>query len=304
MVEYHSFHDIIRDPRFELVDCHKNVKGEMSLKFRNKETGVVKNYPNVRRESIPDSFLSQISGQQSHSDRKMAQSAPKMGRVAMEEEDIGQRGDEETIRGENKPETLANYETGIGRELRPPTMGVNDAFTLLVQDHNRLIGIYEDLLMAREEHVKRDLMRELVLELIKHASIEEYLIYPLLEYEVSGLGKRMRVDSEHEHYKIKERLARLYSLQNYDQTSKQLLDQVIAHFKSHVAKEEREILPALQDKMDYNQITLLTKIYKDARTIPSNKLILSETDLKVPEELFGFVADEFERLKNTFSLMH
>lgn len=108
-----------------------------------------------------------------------------------------------------------------------------DACTLLDDDHNKVIRLFEQYKAAHDDNHKRLLAREICQELRVHMQIEEEIFYPAF---LRATGDQHRVDdSDREHDEARALIARLENTPTDARLMLQLEDGILHH-----VNDERE----------------------------------------------------------------
>ena len=116
-----------------------------------------------------------------------------------------------------------------------------DPVALLEEDHEAV----EALFRTSEDHglaPPSEIVRDIGDLLAAHAALEEALVYPVLPPD---LGTR----SAEEHATVKNLVAVLLAAPPGSGEAAELLAQLIANVRGHVADEQAEVFPALEDAL-------------------------------------------------------
>ncbi|RYY82600.1 MAG: hemerythrin domain-containing protein [Comamonadaceae bacterium] len=118
-------------------------------------------------------------------------------------------------------------------DTRKTPMAQQDACTLLDEDHNEVIRLFEQYKSAHDASRKRVLTRQICHELQVHTRIEDEIFYPAFR---SATGDQPVVDDAvHEHHEAAALIARLEAAQVDDKLMLELEDLVLHH-----VNDERE----------------------------------------------------------------
>ncbi len=112
-------------------------------------------------------------------------------------------------------------------------MAAHDACTLLDDDHNQVIRLFEQYKSAHEANRKRLLTEQICHELQVHMQIEEEIFYPAFR-EAGGAGELVD-EGEHEHQEARELVALVRQKQVDDRLMLELEDAILHH-----VNDERE----------------------------------------------------------------
>lgn len=99
---------------------------------------------------------------------------------------------------EQKEQTFGNTirEALFGSAEKEP----KDAIEMLKADHKKVKGLFKDFEKSEKRAEKKKILNEIMTELAVHASIEEKLIYPLLEKK--DIDKTLEAYEEHHLVKV------------------------------------------------------------------------------------------------------
>jgi hemerythrin superfamily protein len=131
-------------------------------------------------------------------------------------------------------------------EVLTGTGNKRDAVSLLKADHRKVDALFKEFEGARSANQKQQLINQIIKELTIHATVEEDLVYPILEdadQEKTAEGAQEAVE---EHHLLKMALA---ELADTPATAKNIRAKVCVLkelVKHHVKEEESELLPSLK----------------------------------------------------------
>jgi len=117
---------------------------------------------------------------------------------------------------------------------------VADGFELLRAQHHHVAELFDRYNASSDEAVAREIFTELSL----HSDAEERALYPQLRRLVDG-GDDMADEAEAEHAAVKALIARAYDSPPADLDP--LVRSMRADVEQHVAREERELFPAMEE---------------------------------------------------------
>jgi iron-sulfur cluster repair protein YtfE (RIC family) len=112
-------------------------------------------------------------------------------------------------------------------------MAQQDACTLLDDDHNQVVRLFEQYKSAHEANRKRLLTQQICHELIVHTQIEEEIFYPA--FRTATGDAQLLQESEREHREARELISRIEDRQVDDKLMLELEDAVLHH-----VNDERE----------------------------------------------------------------
>jgi len=126
---------------------------------------------------------------------------------------------------------------------------VADAIALLEQDHRAVEKLFDRFEKTGDAEIARRICQELRL----HSTIEEDLVYPVLEQLDSGLARQSR----NEHRETKQLVDRIERLRVADGGLRALVEQLKMAVLEHVAEEESIVLPKMQANLDDDRLEAL-----------------------------------------------
>lgn len=138
---------------------------------------------------------------------------------------------------------------------------LDDACTLLDDDHNKIARLLQQYKSAADHSRKRVLAQEIRHELMVHMQIEEEVFYPVFR-QVTGDDPRVD-DSEHEHQEMRGLLSRLDLGHPDDRLMLELEDAVLHHFNS----ERENMFPRIRDAKGLNVVELAQQLRARKREV-------------------------------------
>lgn len=123
---------------------------------------------------------------------------------------------------------------------------MNDPMTILKKDHAEAKKILAELGKSKPGKARRDMVTKVTAALDLHMSIEETLVYPLVE---KVEGAKVRNEADVEHGLARESIATMNKMVDepgFGAAAESLLGGIL----HHVREEESEILPTLKKKLD------------------------------------------------------
>ncbi|HEY9793320.1 MAG TPA: hemerythrin domain-containing protein [Candidatus Obscuribacterales bacterium] len=122
--------------------------------------------------------------------------------------------------------------------------GKTDAVNLLKTDHRKVEMLINEFLAS--DGNKKALMNKIIEELSIHASVEEDLVYPILENSDKDKVVQGADEAEEEHHVLKMALADLAAADASPRKLKAKMMVVRDLVKHHVKEEESKLLPELK----------------------------------------------------------
>jgi len=143
------------------------------------------------------------------------------------------------------------------------------ATEVLIKDHRTVDTLFSQWKKATDNKTKTDLLHEITKELSAHSVVEEQIVYPAIRRLLSGSTAD---ESIHEHTEVKILLDELNKMEPTDTKYTINQEQLITSVTEHVKKEETEIFPQLEKKMNEDDLRrmgwMLVQAKKVAPTQP------------------------------------
>jgi hemerythrin superfamily protein len=172
-----------------------------------------------------------------------------------------------------------------------------DAIELLAHDHRMVEQLFRDYEAAANDSQRRGVVEIAIRELSKHAALAELMVYPLAKQVLSDGDKVVDQRLSHD-MAVKKTLLALDELNEGDQRTNDLWNQLQREAEQHVRAEEDELLPKLRDAVDEQALTELGEALDKAKEVAPTR-----PHPKAPEEppalaLAGPVAAIYDRLRD------
>ena len=116
-------------------------------------------------------------------------------------------------------------------------MAQHDATTLLDEDHNAVIRLFEQYKAAHEDNRRRVLAQQICQELLVHMTIEDEIFYPA--FRQATHDEELLKDAAHEHQEARELIAKLQDRPTDAKLMLELEDGIL----HHVNDEREEMFP-------------------------------------------------------------
>ena len=129
------------------------------------------------------------------------------------------------------------------------TEGVSAPALLLINDHQKVERIFEEIRQADSPNRRESLMIQLEGELTRHTTIEEIVIYPFIEDNVPG-GEQLISEAEGEHRQATRLLEHAANLDPSSPDFLPALDELEKAVGHHVKEEEHELFPKMEEATD------------------------------------------------------
>jgi hypothetical protein len=116
-------------------------------------------------------------------------------------------------------------------------MATQDACTLLDEDHNEVIGMFEQYKAAHDAQRQQLLASRIAQELIVHMQIEEEIFYPAFERATGDEG--VLKEARHEHTEARELLRKI----DRDRSNAKLMLELEDVMLDHINDEREKMFP-------------------------------------------------------------
>jgi hemerythrin superfamily protein len=116
-------------------------------------------------------------------------------------------------------------------------MATQDACTLLDEDHNEVIGMFEQYKAAHDAQRQQLLASRIAQELIVHMQIEEEIFYPAFERATGDEG--VLKEARHEHTEARELLSKI----DRDRSNAKLMLELEDVMLDHINDEREKMFP-------------------------------------------------------------
>lgn len=143
-----------------------------------------------------------------------------------------------------------------------------DALTFLAQDHKAVGQLFKKFEATRDDDLdrRRKLVDQMVVELSKHAAIEEAIFYPAVREAIPEEESQV-LESLEEHHLVKWTLDELSGLpadaERFDAKVFVLMENV----RHHIEEEEQEMFPAVRKAMGQARLRALGEKLARARKV-------------------------------------
>jgi hemerythrin superfamily protein len=179
-----------------------------------------------------------------------------------------------------------------------------DVIEILSTDHREVEALFtelETLMQTRsgsDDELRKDLVDQVTIELVRHAVAEEVAVYPVVKDKVSADEAER---AKREHAEAEETMKRLENLDPNDDTFDGELRKLMSEIRTHVAEEEGEMFPRMREVMTEQELIDL-----GARVEMIKKMAPTRPHPNVPNDpgkrlAVGPVAGLFDRLRDMAS---
>lgn len=173
---------------------------------------------------------------------------------------------------------------------------------LIIDDHKKAKKLYEDYKRTDVCNDKKNIVNELIKELVSHDECEQLLVYPLLkEKKIGGKEEAARIyeKSLGEHQGHRELLYQVEKIdinteyEKFDSKLKEAMDSVV----SHVKEEESYVLPLIQKSLSEEQLKKVGASFKAHKPFCVTRPHPSAPQTGLPAALGNMLLKPFDALK-------
>jgi hemerythrin superfamily protein len=179
-----------------------------------------------------------------------------------------------------------------------------DVIEILSEDHREVEAMFielETLMQSRsdtEDRLRKDLVDQVTIELVRHAVAEEVAVYPVVKDKVSADEAER---AKREHAEAEETMKRLENLDQNDDGFEDELRKLMGEVRAHVIEEEGEMFPRMRKVMTQKELIRL-----GGRVEAIKKMAPTRPHPSVPNDpgkrlAVGPVAGLFDRLRDMAS---
>lgn len=184
-------------------------------------------------------------------------------------------------------------------------MAATDAITLLTTDHREAESLFTQIeaCTGTDEATrsrKRDLTEQVITELVRHSVAEEEYLYPAVRDALPD-GNAVADHEISEHSEAEKTMKALESMSpdnvEFDSTFRTLVGQI----KSHVAEEEGELFPRLQQACTAEQLRELGDKLETAKKAAPTRPHPSSPSTPPGNKLLGPMVGLVDRLRDALT---
>lgn len=131
-----------------------------------------------------------------------------------------------------------------------------DPVEMLKQDHARVKGLFRkwEAAPAGQPERRRELVVQIIRELVVHERIEEDVFYPAFRQAAGAKGKEIVAHSHMEHEVVDNLVDQLQQTDLDDPQFEGLLRLVIENVEHHIQEEEEKMLPKAHDVLGADRL--------------------------------------------------
>jgi len=176
-----------------------------------------------------------------------------------------------------------------------------DVIEILSADHREVEALFTELetLMGTrggtDDELRKDLVDQVTIELVRHAVAEEVAVYPAVKDRVSAEEAER---AKREHAEAEQTMKRLETLGPNDESFASELRTLMREIRTHVAEEEGEMFPRMRELMTRDELVEL-----GGRVESIKKMAPTRPHPSVPNDpgkrlAVGPIAGLFDRLRD------
>ena len=126
------------------------------------------------------------------------------------------------------------------------------AISILLRDHDNVKRLFRRFERAKSAGEKETILRDAVMELKLHATIEEEIFYPAVRAKV---GADLMNEADEEHHVARVLIAELDNGRRSDEHRQAKFTVLAESVRHHIREEEGEVLPKAKDlKIDFERL--------------------------------------------------
>lgn len=175
---------------------------------------------------------------------------------------------------------------------------------ILSADHREVEAMFtelETLMQSRsgtDDQLRRDLVDQVTIELVRHAVAEEVVVYPAVKDKVSADEAER---AKREHAEAEKTMKRLERLDPNDDTFNDELRRLMGEIRAHVIEEEGEMFPRMREMMTPDELVTLGSRVDSIKAMAPTRPHPSVPNDPGKRLAIGPVAGLFDRLRDMAS---
>lgn len=153
------------------------------------------------------------------------------------------------------------------KEKEKEYYGKRDGFELIAKDQCNILDLYDNhFCRLNDLRLKKEILEIMIRELCLNASLEEAILYPLLECILPD-GAKLAERNYWEHMLNRIHLQKLLEMDYNDKLFVSSVDHMIPYLRQHYETEEKELFPRARQYFDQHQLKALFKILEAAKQV-------------------------------------
>jgi hemerythrin superfamily protein len=184
------------------------------------------------------------------------------------------------------------------------TEAQQDVIAVLTHDHREVEEMFQQLEGLRgqtddaSKQRRRELVDQVIIELVRHSVAEEVEVYPQVQAKVSAEEAER---AKHEHGEAEETMKALDGMDPDDPQFEVQLETLMREIREHVAEEEGEMFPRMREVFSQDELNKLGSRVKGVKMLAPTRPHPSAPDRPPGDLLLGPVVGLFDRLREAAS---
>jgi hemerythrin superfamily protein len=175
-----------------------------------------------------------------------------------------------------------------------------DLVSVLTRDHDEVKELFQKIDTAPDAQTQRGYADQVTAELVRHAVAEEMYLYPAAR-DVLPDGDRLADEELKEHAEAEELLKRWEKLDPGDAEFVTVFREMSQSVLHHIAEEEGELFPQLQQHLSSTQMEELGEKISKAKQLAPTRPHPSAPDEPPMDKLLGPPMGVVDRLRDKMS---
>ncbi|MEY9854782.1 hemerythrin superfamily protein [Catenulispora sp. GAS73] len=178
----------------------------------------------------------------------------------------------------------------------------DDVIAVLTHDHREVQALFAELDETRDgadPQQRKDLVDRATIELVRHSTAEEQLVYPTVRLNVDG-GAELADHELSEHAQIERSLKELNGMQPGDEPFEATLEHLIELVNAHIAEEEQVMFPRLRAVCTEEDLVEIGKMVTAAKKLAPTRPRPGAPDTP-PGNLTAPALGLIDRIRDAFS---
>jgi hemerythrin superfamily protein len=176
-----------------------------------------------------------------------------------------------------------------------------DVIEILEHDHREVEQMFDELESLRGQSSedaktrRKDLMEQVVIELVRHSVAEEILVYPQV---ASKIGEDQAKHAREEHAEAEETMARLEKLDPDDSAFDEELSTLMREIRHHISEEEGEMFAQMRQTFDEDELRSMGTRVEAFKKVAPTRPHPSVPNEALPRLAVGPVASLLDRMRD------
>jgi hemerythrin superfamily protein len=178
----------------------------------------------------------------------------------------------------------------------------NDVIAVLTHDHHEVEQMFTELeqLGTADVEQRQTLTEKVIIELVRHSVAEEAYLYPAVR-DLLPDGDQLADRELAEHAQAEETMKQLERTDAGEARHAELLAQLMAEIRDHVAEEEGDLFPRLRGSATPEQLAKLGSKVKAIKKIAPTRPHPAAPDTPPGNKLMGPATGLIDRIRDALS---